>query len=48
MIKHSLKCHSWTLNNYLVESGLAKKYGIELTDNFVENKLRLKKSSSHV
>ena len=48
MIKKSLKCHSWTLNNYLVESGLAKKYGIELTDNFVENKLRLKRQPSHV
>lgn len=43
VIKKHLSCHGHTLNSYLVESGLAKKYNIEITDNFMQNNYRLNK-----
>lgn len=42
ILKH-IHSHANTLNNYLVESGLGEKYNITFTDNFLENKLRLRK-----
>lgn len=41
LIKKQLHAHSHTLNNFLLESGLAEKYNIQLTDNFIQNKARL-------
>ena len=42
-IRKHIKTHAHTLNNFLVESGLAKKYDIKFTQNFLENGLRIKK-----
>ena len=47
-LRKKLKAHSHTLNNYLVESGLADKYHIIMTENFLENGLRLKRPSSRI
>lgn len=38
-----LHCHQTTLNSYLIESGLAKKYNITFTEHFMKNKYRLRK-----
>lgn len=42
-IRHQLHCHQNTLNSFLLESGLADKYNIEISENFRLHGARLVK-----
>lgn len=43
-LRKLLKTHAHTLNSFLLESGLAEKYNIEMTDNFKDHGARMSRT----